>query len=142
MKLNSKNFHESFDRANPLKVGSNRQFGYVFSVLFFILSISSYPILPKIRIVLMVASILTAATTLLNPQLLTKPNRLWTRFGEILGQVVSPIILGFLFFVIFTPMAFILKICRKDVLDLKIEKSKTTYWVKSPLMDTSMKDQF
>ncbi|MBY0451986.1 MAG: hypothetical protein K2P92_03050 [Bdellovibrionaceae bacterium] len=142
MKLSSKNFHESFERAAPLKVGSNKQFGYVFAGLFFILSISSYAIVPKIRMVLIVASILTLAITLLRPQLLTKPNRLWARFGELLGKIVSPLILGILFFVVFMPMALILKICRKDVLDLKIEKSKNTYWVKSPLQDSSMKDQF
>lgn len=140
--MSSKNFHESFERAAPLKMGSNKQFGYVFAALFFILSISSYPILPKIRIFLIIASTLTTAVTLLNPQLLTTPNRLWARFGELLGKVVSPMILGVLFFVIFTPMAVILKICRKDVLDLKIEKSKKSYWVKSPAQDSSMKDQF
>lgn len=142
MKPASKNFHESFDRPAPLKVGSNKQFGYVFAALFFILSVSSYPIRSKIRILLIVASILTVAVTLLNPQLLTKPNRLWAHFGQILNKIISPVILGVLFFIIFTPMSLILKICRKDILDLKIDKSKNTYWLKSPSQDSSMKDQF
>lgn len=142
MKPVPKNFHESFDRSAPVKVGSNKQFGYVFAVFFFILSISSWAIRPKVRLVFMGLSVLMAAAALLNPQILQKPNRLWAQFGHLLSQVVSPLILGFLFFVVFTPMAFLLKICRKDILDLKIEPSKNTYWVKGSAQDSSMKDQF
>ncbi len=142
MKRPSKNFHESFERTSPLKVGSNRQFGYVFAILFFVLSVSTYTIVPKIRIVLVVASILLAAAALIKPSVLQKPNYLWALFGQLLNRVMSPLILAVLFFLVFTPMAFLLKICRQDILGLKMNSFKESYWIKSSNQSTSMKDQF
>ena len=143
MKSESSNFHDSFKRTEKLKVGSDRQFGFVFAVVFFLLATSSFLIRPSLRVVLIVLGLIMGGTALIEPHRLHPLNRQWAKVGLLLNRVMSPLILGVLFFVVFTPMAFILKICRKDILDLKINKKKETYWVKGPAHETSsMSDQF
>lgn len=136
------NFHENFKRQGPIKVGSDKQFGYTFSVLFFFLAVSPYLRNPQLRLILIVLSIILTAITLIEPSLLNYINKAWAKFGYYLGQIVSPIVLAILFFLVFTPIGLLLRLFAKDILDLKIDKSKKSYWFKSTNDTTSMKDQF
>lgn len=63
------------------------------------------------------------------PTLLQQPNKLWFKFGQVLHNIVSPIILGAMFFLAFTPMAFLLKLFGKKLLSLKYDPEAASYWI-------------
>lgn len=140
----SKNFsHESFDRKEELVVGSDKKFGYVFAAVFFLLGISSLIISFYFRLALFGLSLVFLASALLNPSILHPINKLWMRFGLILNKIISPIILAVLFFAVFMPVGLILKVFRKDILSLRLDKNLKSYWIDSTqTLPTSMKDQF
>ena len=114
---------------NKINLPSNRNFGIVFSVFFFIIGL--FPILDegKIRYWAIVIGIIFLILGLLNSSKLQLLNNVWTKFGLLLGKVFSPIILSFIFFLIIAPIAILLKIYKKDILLLKKNK-KNTYWIK------------
>jgi hypothetical protein len=140
----TKNFsHESFERKEELVVGSDKKFGYLFSAVFFLIGISSFIITFYLRLFLFALSISFLAAALLNPSVLHPFNKLWMRFGLILNKIISPIILAVLFYAVFIPVGLILKIFRKDILNLRLDKSLKSYWIDSTqTLSTSMKDQF
>ena len=78
---------------------------------------------------------------LLNSKLLNPLNKLWFKFGILLGNLISPIIMGLVYFFVITPIAMLLKIFNKDVLNLKQNK-KNTYWIDKIKSESTMKDQF
>ena len=124
-----------------VKIGSNRSFGIVFFIVFLIVAL--WPILNNddIRIWSLIVSVIFLVLGILNSKLLNPLNILWFKFGLFLGKIISPIIMGLVFFVVVTPIAILLKIFRKDVLSLK-KNSSNTYWKKKSDYDTSMKNQF
>ena len=77
----------------------------------------------------------------INSKFLTPLNKIWFKFGIILGSVISPIIMGLTFFLVVTPTSFILKIFKKDVLNLKKNNDKS-YWITKPKINNSLKNQF
>jgi hypothetical protein len=72
---------------------------------------------------------------------LTPLNKIWFRFGVILGNFVSPIIMGIVFFVIVTPTSFIMRVLGKNLLNLK-KGNKKTYWIEKSKIKSKMKNQF
>ena len=78
---------------------------------------------------------------LINSTLLTPLNRIWFKFGVILGNIIAPIILGLVFFFVVTPTAFILKAFGKDVLKLNKNKNNS-YWIEKSNIKSNMKNQF
>jgi hypothetical protein len=135
--------HENYERKEKLKVGSDRNFGLVFAVVFFVISVSPLILSIKGRALFMVLSICFFSAALLNPEKLHRLNLYWAKFGLLLGIIISPIILGVLFFLAFLPTGVVLKLFKKDILSLKIEKSRLSYWISSPKsIDSSMRDQF
>tara|TARA_A100001011_G_C14310515_1_gene845345 strand:- start:378 stop:758 length:381 start_codon:yes stop_codon:yes gene_type:complete len=124
-----------------VKIGSNRSFGIVFFIVFLIVAL--WPALNNndIRIWSLLLSIIFLVLGLLNSKLLNPLNILWFKFGMFLGRIISPIIMGIVFFVVVTPIAILLKIVKKDVLSLK-KNSSNTYWKKKSEYKTSMKNQF
>jgi hypothetical protein len=137
--------HEDLSRAQPVKASSNRAFGWVFTAVFLI--VAAWPLVSghAPRWWALVISGLVALITLAAPALLTVPNRLWTRFGLLLHRVVSPVVLGILFYVAVTPMGLIMRALGKDPLRLRRSVSNASYWVAreppGPQPD-SMSDQF
>ena len=113
---------------NKIKLGSNRSFGIVFFIVFLIIAI--YPLLNdnSIRLWSLVIGIIFLILGIINSKVLTPFNILWMKFGLLLGKIVSPIVMGFVFFFI-TPISIIMKLLRKDLLNLKKNKKKT-YWLK------------
>ena len=126
---------------NNIKIGSNKSFGIVFFILFLI--ISFWPLLGngEIRIWALILSIVFLILGVLKPYLLTPLNRIWTRFGFFLGNFISPIVMGFIFFLIVTPTGFLMRIFSKDFMDLKKNNDKS-YWIRSNDKKSKMKDQF
>ena len=126
---------------NKIKLGSNRSFGIVFFIVFLI--IATYPLLNdnSIRLWSLIIGIIFLILGIINSKVLTPFNILWMKFGLLLGKIVSPIILGFVFFGVVTPISIIMKLFAKDSLNLKRNK-KQTYWLKKEEIKSSMKNQF
>ena len=120
---------------------SNRSFGVVFFVFFLIISL--FPLLNDndIRYWSLILSIIFLVLGLLNSNLLTPLNNFWFKFGILLGKVISPFIMGTIFFIIVTPIGIIMKILKKDLLNLKFNNKKT-YWIEKSSPKSKMKNQF
>ena len=108
---------------------SNNKFGWFFSAVFAMIALYSYSQqLNTLAVATTIVFVLFAAATFSSPQLLTPLNRLWYALGMLLGKVISPIVLGAMFFVLITPIALITRLFGRD--ELKIKKSFVqSYWV-------------
>ena len=128
--------------SNKVKIGSNRSFGLIFFVVF--LTISLWPLASEgsIRIWSNIISIIFLILGLINSKFLTPLNILWFKFGMILGAIISPIVMGIVFFLVVTPIGLILRIMGKDLLNKKYDKEKETYWIKRNASIGTMKRQF
>ena len=126
---------------DDIKISSNRSFGIVFFIVF--LGISLYPLTysEEIRIWSSIISLIFLVLGLLNSKILTPLNRLWFKFGIFLGRIISPIIMALIFFLVVTPTGLIMKLLRKDLLNLKFNKSKS-YWIEKNGPKSKMKNQF
>ena len=124
-----------------LKASSNKSFGIVFFIVFLI--IAFYPLTNQadIRIWSLIISLIFLLLGLLNSKILTPLNKLWFKFGIFLGKIVSPIIMGVIFFLVVTPTAYIMRILKKDLLNLKMNDSKS-YWIEKKEPNSKMKNQF
>ena len=123
---------------------SNKKFGSFFSFIFLGLIIISYTYeYPRILIISSIVFFFTLLTTIFKPSLLMPFNRLWMLFGFLLGKIVSPIILGLIFYLFITPIAIILRIFGRDELHLDIN-NKDTFWKQrfEKIKKSSLKNQF
>ena len=129
-------------KQKEIKISSNKSFGLVFFVIFIIVAL--WPLLNdgNIRIWSIIVSIIFLILALLNSKILTPFNKLWMRLGALLGIIVSPIVMGVVYFGIITPIGLIMKLFGKDVLNLKLDKNKKTYWTLKKKIPSKMKDQF
>ena len=123
------------------KKNSNRSFGILFFVVFLIISL--WPLLKgnDLRIWSLIISILFLILGLLKSKFLTPLKRIWIKFGELLGKIISPIVLAIVFFIVVTPIGLFMKILRKDLLNIKFTKDKS-YWIKRDKDLGPMKNQF
>ena len=123
------------------KLPSNKSFGIVFFILFLIVSL--YPLIngDSIRIWSLIISIFFLALGLMNSKILTPFNKLWFEFGILLGKIVSPLVMGIIFFLVVTPIGLTMRLFGKDVLNLKYNKKKS-YWIEKNGPKSKMKDQF
>ena len=126
---------------NNIKIGSNKSFGIVFFIFFLIISI--YPLIngSDLRVSLLIISIIFLILGLLNSKILTPLNKLWFKFGILLGKIVSPIVMGMVFFAVVTPISLIMKILKKDLLNIKRNKD-ASYWILKSEPKSKMKNQF
>ena len=124
-----------------IKVSSNKSFGIVFSIFFLLISI--YPLLNNDPIYYwsLFVSFIFLVLGLMNSKILSPLNLLWFKFGILLGRIISPIVMGIIFFLVVTPISIILKIFGKDVLNLKFNNNKT-YWIVKDGPKSNMKKQF
>ena len=127
---------------DEIKLGSNRSFGIVFFIVFLLIAI--YPLINQgeIRIWSLIISFLFLFFGLLNSKILTPLNKLWFRFGLFLGKIISPIIMAVIFFLVVTPIGLLMRLFGKDVLSLKLNKKKTSYWIEKVGPKSKMKNQF
>ena len=128
-------------KKNNIKISSNKSFGIFFSIFFLIIAI--FPLLSdeKIRIWSLIFSIIFLILGLLNSSILTLLNKLWFKFGILLGNFISPIIMIIVFFTIVTPTSLIMKLMGKNLLNLK-KINKKTYWIEKTKIKSKMNNQF
>ena len=121
---------------------SNRSFGILFFVVFLIISLWPLKNGNNLNFYFLTASIIFLILGVLNSKLLSPFNKAWIKFGEILGLIIAPIVMGMVYFVILTPVSLIVRLFGKDLLGLKFLKRKETYWIKRNKKLTSMDKQF
>ena len=128
--------------SDKIKISSNRSFGLLFFVVFLIVSLWPLTHEGSIRIWSVIISAVFLILGLINSKLLTPLNLLWFKFGMILGAIISPIVMGIVFFLVVTPTGLILRIMGKDLLNKNYDKEKETYWIKRNASIGTMKRQF
>ena len=124
-----------------IKIGTNKSFGIVFFLFFLIVSI--FPLFKdgNIRIWPLIIAMIFLTLGLANSKILTPLNKIWFKFGIVLGSFISPIVMGVVFFVIVTPTSLIMRVLGKNLLNLK-KNNKKTYWIERSKIKSKMKDQF
>ena len=127
--------------SDKIEISSNKSFGIVFFIVFFL--VATYPILNNqdIRVWSLLISIIFLVLGLLNSRILNPLNRIWFKFGLFLGKIVSPIVMGLIFFLVVTPIGLFMRIIGKDLLNLKINSDKS-YWINKSGPKSKMKNQF
>ena len=121
---------------------SNKSFGLLFFVVFLILALWPLKNGSNINLYFTISSIIFLILGLINSKLLSPLNKSWIKLGEILGMIIAPIVMALVYFVILTPVSFIVRLFGKDLLGLKFLKEKETYWIKRKKNIGSMKKQF
>ena len=123
------------------KIGSNRSFGILFSIVFAI--IAFWPTINgnPLRLWSIPISVIFLVLGLLNSKLLNPINIVWVKFGELLGRIIAPIVMAIIYFIIVTPIGLFMRLIGKDLLNIKFSKSNT-YWIKREKRVGSMKKQF
>ena len=126
---------------NDIKISSNRSFGVVFFIVFLLIAL--YPLLNnnEIRLWSLIVSVLFLILGILNSKILSPLNKIWFKFGLLLGKIISPIIMGVIFFLVVTPIGFIMKLLGKDLINLKFNNEKS-YWIQKSGPKSKMKNQF
>ena len=124
-----------------IKIGSNRSFGIVFFIVFLLIGL--WPILNgnELRAWSIVISLIFFILGIFNSKILTPLNKVWFRFGIFVGNFISPIIMGIVFFLVVTPTGLIMKLFRKDLINLR-KNNSSTYWIEKKDIKSSMKNQF
>ena len=126
---------------DDIKISSNRNFGIVFFVVFLLIAL--YPLINsgEIRIWSVVIASIFLVLGILNSNILLPLNKLWFKFGIFLGKIISPIIMGIIFFLVVTPIGLIMRLLGKDVLNLKYS-NYNSYWIEKTGPKSKMKNQF
>jgi len=122
-------------------MSSNRSFGIVFFVVFLLIAVFPLANSEDLRIWSLIISLIFLILGLLKSKILTPLNKIWFKFGILLGKIVSPLIMGAIFFLVVTPIGIILRLMGKDVLNLKYNKNKS-YWIENSSPKSKMKNQF
>ena len=125
---------------NKITKKNNISFGILFFSFFLIIGL--YPLISSgpIRIWSVIVSLVFLIITIIKPNLFTFLNKLWVKFGFLLGKIISPIVMGLVFFFAVTPVGIIVRILKKDVMGLK--RGASSYWINREDKLQSMKKQF
>ena len=121
---------------------SNKSFGIVFFIVFLIIGL--YPLINQdgIRIWAIIVSLIFLILGLINSNSLTPLNKIWIKFGILLGNIISPLVLGLIFFLVVLPTGLLMRILKKNFLGLKFDKNLKSYWINKEKNLSSMKNQF
>ena len=125
-----------------IKHNDLKTFALIWSSIFLVVGL--WPLLndEKVRVWGMVVALIFTTIAFTKPLILSSFYKVWVRFGEVIGGVISKVIMMILFYVMFTPIAFILKLLGKDLLNKKIDKNASTYWVTRETQPGSLKNQY
>ena len=124
------------------KFSSNRSFGFLFFVVFIVISLWPLKSQEDLRLWALILSLIFLVLGIFNSKFLTPLNKLWHKFGIFLGSIVSPIVMGLVFFMVVTPIGLVMRFLGKDLLRINKNKFVSTYWVNREKQNTTMKKQF
>ena len=121
---------------------SEKSFGIVFSIVFLIVAL--YPLINSegLRVWALVVSIIFFLLGFLAPKILVLPNKLWFKFGLLIGSIVAPIFMAFVYYVTVLPTGLIMRLLGKDLLKQKLDKNAKSYWIERSEPMGSMKNQY
>ena len=126
---------------DDIKISSNRSFGIVFFIVFLIIALYPLTYSEEIRNWSIIISLIFLVLGLFNSKILTPLNKLWFKFGMFLGKIISPIIMGIIFFLVVTPIGLFMRLLGKDLINLKYNNNKS-YWIEKKGPKSKMKNQF
>ena len=129
-------------KKNLVKISSNRSFGFLFFVVFIAISLWPLKSQEDLRLWALILSLIFLVLGILNSKFLNPLNKLWYKFGIFLGSIVSPIVMGVIFFMVVTPIGLIMRFLGKDLLRVNKNKIASTYWINREKQKTTMKKQF
>ena len=123
-------------------MSSNRSFGILLFLVFLLIGL--WPLINQgnPRQIFIIFSLIFLVLGILNSKILTPFNKLWIKFGEILGRVIAPIVMAIIYFIVLTPISLIVRLFGKDLLNLRFIKNKKTYWINRNKKIGSMRKQF
>ncbi len=128
-----------------MKLPSNRKFGFFFGLILLSISIIlHFQNFYFYSLIIFSISCMLFILSFLAPEILSGPNKIWMNFGLMLGKIFNPIIIGIIFFGIFTPLSFFFKLIRRDELKINFSK-KNSYWIpreKTEDTNTNFEKQF
>ena len=120
---------------------NNRGFGLLFFFVFVLIGLWPLKNGQNFNVYFLIISIPFLVLGILNSKFLTPLNKSWIKFGELLGRIIAPIVMGLVYFFILTPVSFVVRIVGKDLLQIKFSKDKS-YWIKRKKDLGSMDKQF
>ena len=126
----------------PIEQSSPKSFGIVFSIVFLIVSL--YPLTNSegLSIWAIIVSTIFLLLAFAAPKTLATPNKLWLKFGILLGSIIAPIVMAFVYFITVLPTGLIMRLLGKDLLKQKLDKNAKSYWIERSEPMGSMKNQF
>lgn len=137
--------HETLASFRKVSVSSNRKFGYTIGIILILLSV--LPVVlhhQPVRLWLLALGALVLVAGVFAPAVLGPVNRLWFQFGLFLGRLTNPIVMGVLFFVVLTPIGWLLRLTGHDLLRLRRDAEAESYWINrdADAVPTSLTKQF
>ncbi len=138
--------HEFHDQEREIKLSSDRSFGLIFAGAFLVIGLLPLIHDGEMRIWALITAGVFLVVTLVYPKILHPLNKLWQKLGLLLHAIIQPVVLGILFFLVFTPMAILARIVKKNFLHLGFEPDAESYWIRRHAPESSasesMKHQF
>ena len=127
---------------NSIKIKSkdNITFGILFFIFFLIIGLYPLKSDEAIKVWSVVLALVLLIITIVKPNLFTFLNKLWIKFGILLGKIISPIVMGLVFFFVVTPIGILVRVLKKDVMGLK--RGASSYWINREDKVQTMKKQF
>ena len=122
-------------------MSSNRSFGLLFFIVFFIIGLWPLKNDLELNYIFIGISIIFLILGLMNSKILTPLNKIWVKFGELLGRIIAPIVMALVYFFILTPISLTMRIFGKDFLNLK-SSEENSYWIKREKNIGTMNKQF
>jgi Saxitoxin biosynthesis operon protein SxtJ len=126
------NLHEDLNRHQPVEGSSDRSFGLVFAVVFALLALAPLRHHQPFRWWAAGGAGGFLVLALALPQVLRPLNAIWLRLGLLMGRIVTPITLGIMFFVVFTPIGWVMRVTNKNPLGLRRDPNARSYWIVRP----------
>lgn len=133
-----------FESVNHISTekSSEKNFGIVFSIVFLIIALYSSTNSEDIRLWAIIISAIFLLLAFVAPEVLALPNKLWFKFGILLGSIIAPMVMALVYFIAVLPTGLIMRCLGKDLLKLKLDKNVKSYWVKRSELIGPMKNQF
>ena len=121
---------------------NNKGFGLLFFVVFFVIGLWPLITNESPRIIFLIFSLIFLILGLMNSKILAPLNKLWIKFGELLGKIIAPIVMFIIYFAVLTPLSFIVRAFGKDLLKVKFSNKVNSYWTKRKKDPGTMDKQF
>lgn len=123
------NTHENLSRSHEIQGSTDRSFGLVFAAFFTLLALAPLRRHLPVRLWSLVLAAVLLLLALFRPVWLHLLNRAWTQLGLALAKIVTPVVMGAMFYLVFTPAALLLRLLGKDPLNLAVDKAAASYWI-------------